>query len=264
MNGAWLKGFDVFCFDLDGTVWQGGEPLPGAVKLLGHLRRHGKRLVFITNNSMDSGRVLARRLSAMGIPTAANNVVTAGEITGDVIREELGHQTALVLGSPALRRAVARAGHQVIRPGSLETPSCSCVVVGLDPTLSYRSLTVACHALYRGTALVAVNLDSSMPGPGGLPLPKPGAVVAALTCVVPRQPLLIGKPAPHLFRRALARFSIPVTRIAMVGDNPHTDVAGALAVGMTPVLLGAAASQGASQAEWHFSSAADWLAAMDG
>ncbi len=259
---SWLQRFDVFCFDLDGTVWQGREPLPGAVKLLGRLQRYGKQLVYITNNSADSSRVLARRLSALGVPTSASNVVTAGEITGEVMREELGHQTALVLGSAALRRAVARAGHAVIRPENPDAADCSCVVVGLDPTLSYRSLTIACHALYHSATLVAVNLDSSMPGPGGLPLPKPGAVVAALTSVVPRQPLLVGKPAPHLFRRALARFTIPVARIAMVGDNPRTDVAGALAVGMTPVLLGAP-SQEASLAAWHFSSAADWLAAMD-
>lgn len=46
-----LDGTDLFLFDLDGTVYLGDVPVPGAPEALARLRADGKRVVFLTNNS---------------------------------------------------------------------------------------------------------------------------------------------------------------------------------------------------------------------
>ncbi len=40
----------VLC-DLDGVVWLGERPIPGAAEAIGRLRDAGEEVVFVTNNS---------------------------------------------------------------------------------------------------------------------------------------------------------------------------------------------------------------------
>ena len=42
--------FAGYVFDLDGTVYLGDEPLPGAVRVLARLRELGRRVVFVSNH----------------------------------------------------------------------------------------------------------------------------------------------------------------------------------------------------------------------
>ena len=41
-----------YVFDLDGTVYLGGAPLPGAVEAISALRALGSRFVFLSNNPL--------------------------------------------------------------------------------------------------------------------------------------------------------------------------------------------------------------------
>ena len=59
--------YDQFILDLDGCVWIGGEPTPGAVDALAELRDAGKRLVFATNNAYESGEDLVAQLWKVGV-----------------------------------------------------------------------------------------------------------------------------------------------------------------------------------------------------
>ncbi|HEY4398565.1 MAG TPA: hypothetical protein VGO28_12915, partial [Acidimicrobiia bacterium] len=41
----------VVCCDLDGVVWRGEEPIPGAATAISALRDAGFRVAFVSNNS---------------------------------------------------------------------------------------------------------------------------------------------------------------------------------------------------------------------
>ena len=47
----------------------------------------------------------------------------------------------------------------------------------------------------------------------------------------------VQKPNPEVYRRAAARLGTRIDRCIFVGDYPHTDIAGAKAAGMRPVLV---------------------------
>ena len=51
------------------------------------------------------------------------------------------------------------------------------------------------------------------------------------------RPEVIGKPAPHLFRVALARLGVPPEDAAMVGDSLNSDVRGAQGVGLRTIWI---------------------------
>lgn len=58
---------DGFLVDLDGVVWLGREPLPGAAGALRELLERGKELVFVTNNPGRAAAAYAERLREIGV-----------------------------------------------------------------------------------------------------------------------------------------------------------------------------------------------------
>jgi HAD superfamily hydrolase (TIGR01509 family) len=56
--------------------------------------------------------------------------------------------------------------------------------------------------------------------------------------------LKIAKPDPRIFKQALAGLGLRPADCAFVGDNPHTDIAGALVAGLYTVQIGAKSLDG--------------------
>jgi HAD superfamily hydrolase (TIGR01509 family) len=56
--------------------------------------------------------------------------------------------------------------------------------------------------------------------------------------------LEIAKPDPRIFKQALAGLGLRPADCAFVGDNPHTDISGALAAGLFTVQIGAKSLDG--------------------
>ena len=42
--------YSAYIFDLDGTIYLGEQPLPGAAETIAALRAAGKRTIFLSNN----------------------------------------------------------------------------------------------------------------------------------------------------------------------------------------------------------------------
>ena len=67
-----LAGAELVCFDCDGVIWVGNEPVEGAVDTLRALRRSGAKLTFVSNNSYLSVadfEVRSRRRACLRRPT---------------------------------------------------------------------------------------------------------------------------------------------------------------------------------------------------
>src|SRR5215470_6092873 len=83
--------FDGYVIDLDGTVYLGEEPLPGAVDVLARLRAAGRRLVFLTNNPLRSAASYADLLREIGVQADTDEVVTPLTVlTGYLMRRHGG------------------------------------------------------------------------------------------------------------------------------------------------------------------------------
>ena len=72
-----LPLFDAYAFDLDGTIYLGDELLPGAAETIADLRASGARIVFVTNKPLHSAAEYADKLTSLGVPAAADDIVTA-------------------------------------------------------------------------------------------------------------------------------------------------------------------------------------------
>lgn len=220
---------------MDGVLYRGHHPLPGARQLLDALERAGVPFALVTNNSTRSPHQYVRHLAAMGMHVPADRIVTSSVGAAVYLAATLRPRSrVLVVGEPALRRAVARAGFVVTWDEA--APTAGAVVVGLDRRVTYNKLTRALTALNRGARFVATNPDPMLPTETGL-LPGAGSIVAALRYASGREPVVIGKPDPRLLREAMRRIGTRPRHTAMVGDQRSTDIAAGRAAGAFTILV---------------------------
>jgi glycerol 3-phosphatase-2 len=235
---ALANRYDQFILDLDGCVWVGGKPTPGAVEALEEMRLAGKRLAFATNNAYESGEDLVAQLWRIGVRASLRDVVTAGGAMQHVLAETRAGRTAFVIGMASMHRHVTNAGLKVLNGTDLASRA-EVVVVAGTTDLVYDELRRAVQAVNRGADLLATARDPTYPQPDGL-WPGTGAVLAAVEYATGRTAEIVGKPEPQLFHTALDRLG--EGRTLVVGDRVRSDLAAAAAAGLDAALVQSDAS----------------------
>jgi glycerol 3-phosphatase-2 len=71
--------YDVALLDLDGVVYLGGSPIPGAADALAKAAASGMRLAFVTNNASRTPSAIAAQLTGLGVPARADEVITSAQ-----------------------------------------------------------------------------------------------------------------------------------------------------------------------------------------
>jgi glycerol 3-phosphatase-2 len=231
--------FDGLLVDLDGVVWIGREPVPGAAETLTRLIEDGKEIVFVTNNSVRQPEAYAEHLREAGIGVADERVVTAGAATARLAAERVGARgTAFVIGAPGFKETVAAAG--LVQLDREAAQSADAVIVSGHREFDYAELLTATFALRAGASLFATSRDPTLPMPGGA-WPGTGATLAAIETASGKTAEIGGKPERHLFDQA--RALIPAAkRVAMVGDRIASDIVGGHRAGLETVLVLSGAS----------------------
>jgi HAD superfamily hydrolase (TIGR01457 family) len=224
--------YDAFLFDLDGTLFRGSEPIPGADAAVATLRAVGKRLCFVTNNSSATPEEAVEKLEAVGIVADVGEVETSALVTAAVLADR-GVARVFLVGEEGLRSALLARGIEVLM-GPLSERA-DAVVVGWDRTADWDKLKTASLLLQRGAAFVASNADASFPAPGGERWPGAGALLAALETTTGIAPEVIGKPAAPILDAAIARAGGGTPLV--IGDRVETDILGAVRRGWDSMLV---------------------------
>jgi HAD superfamily hydrolase (TIGR01450 family) len=227
-----LAPYDTFLLDLDGCVWVGDEPTPGAVEAVGALRAAGRRVGFVTNDARHGEDDFVRKLWRLGFQAAREEVVTVGGALQHVLAES-EHSTAFVIGSPAMHRHVSDAGLRILN-GSDLADRADVVVLSGHERFDFAELKGAVQAALRGAEVLCTARDPTFPMPDG-PWPGTGAVVAAVETAANVTARSIGKPEPQLFVTALDRLGNG--KALVVGDRVDTDLAGAHAAGLDGAIV---------------------------
>ncbi len=233
----------VVIFDLDGVLYRGEQPMPGAVETVRRLRAAGKRVLYATNNSTRTRQEYVERLREFGFPSELDDVVTSAWATARyLVQKGLRPRDPFVVGAAGLRAELREAGllerEHPVRPyrEPPDGPPADLVVVGLHQTVTYDDLAEAQRALLAGAPFIAANKDVSYPVEGRL-LPGAGSIVAALEAASGRVAVCVGKPEPFMLQEALRRAGASGEEALVVGDSLQTDVLAAHRVGALGVLI---------------------------
>ena len=228
-----LRGdYDAFLLDLDGTVYHGARPIPGAADAIRQLREQGSAVRFVTNNASKTPGDVAAHLRALDVDATPDEVSTSAQAAARLLGERLpAGSVVLVVGAAALEDEVAAAGLAPVREAG---PDVAAVVQGHSPTTGWADLAEACVAIRAGALWVACNIDTTLPTERGL-LPGNGSMVAALRTATGATPEVAGKPEAPLFHTAAA--SAGAQRPLAVGDRLDTDIAGAVNAGVDALVV---------------------------
>ncbi len=225
------RPIEGFVFDLDGTVYLGASALPGAPEAIETLRRHNKRVLFVSNKPLEPRSAYAAKLTRLGIPTPADDVITSGLVLGHHLATHHPDLRLYVIGEDNLIAELRSHGLTVVEDDLSEDPKeviqpagIDAVVVAFDRTLDYRKLNTAYQALRAGAHFFATNADKVCPMPGGA-IPDAGGTIAALEHMTGRScQLVAGKPSLLITQLALDKMRLPPEQCIMVGDRLETDI----------------------------------------
>lgn len=225
--------FQAALVDLDGTVLEGADLIPGADDGVAALRAAGLDVVFLTNNPTREPAAQAATLADHGIPADPGDVLTSAAATRAYLDAHHAGGRALAVHGDDVRAQLAPADVTFV-----EDPAAADVVVaGYDESFGYADLTAGLRALRTGADLVGTDPDRWVPTGDG-PIPGSGAVVNAVAGAAEVDPdAVLGKPSPETADLALDRLGVPAEACLLVGDRLGTDVAMGEQAGMTTALV---------------------------
>jgi phosphoglycolate/pyridoxal phosphate phosphatase family enzyme len=227
-----MKSYDAYIFDLDGTVYLGEALLPTAGETIERLRGMGKRTVFLSNNPTHTREAYAARLTRLGLPTPAEDVINSSYVMADFLRREMPGAALFVVGEQSLCAELKRAGFRL----SEDAAEIDAVIASFDRTFDYRKLQIAFDAIRNGARFFATNADRYCPVPGGGE-PDAAAMIAAIeACTTTTVEAVVGKPSHHMAEAILNLLQIAPERCLMTGDRLETDVLMGLNAGMAGAL----------------------------
>jgi HAD superfamily hydrolase (TIGR01450 family) len=228
-----LSNKKLFLFDLDGVFYKGKEKRVklGGTRIVGELRKRGKKLFILTNNSTDSVEAIHSNLVALGIPVAKEEILTSGLLTAEYLLTRFGKVAYYLVGEEGLDMELRKLGHRPASRGRADV-----VVVGLDRFVNYEKLNTASRLAASGIPIIASHNSPVYMSRDG-PAIGAGPLVRAIEYGSGRRATVIGKPSPLMFRIALRKAGCSPEEAVMIGDQIDTDIRGAERVGIDSVLV---------------------------
>jgi HAD superfamily hydrolase (TIGR01458 family) len=208
--------------DIDGTLQVAGRPIAGAAEALAALRGR-LPFLFTTNTSRMPRSEVAAVLDAMGFDASADEVLTAAMAAALRLQQE-GVTRVQLLAPDSVMRDFSAFEITDAAPEAV-------VVADMGPGFTFEILNAAFRNLLDGARLVAIHRNRYWITEAG-PTLDAGPFVAALEVAAQTEAELVGKPEPAFFEMAAATLGVAVDRLAVVGDDPETDVEGARRAGL--------------------------------
>jgi HAD superfamily hydrolase (TIGR01458 family) len=223
----------AWCFDLDGTLYQGDTAIPGATEVLTALRRADIPFRCVSNTTSRSRRLIGERLARYGLDVAPEEIFTATRAGASWLAQAGVRRVAPFVPREALEDLadfILVGGTS----GSAASGPVDAVVLGdLGRDWTDAFLQEGFTHLMAGAQFLALSRDRYWHD--GIKLTMDcGGYVAALEYATGRESVLAGKPSAEFYRQVLASFGdgMAAADVIMVGDDIRSDVGGAQAAGM--------------------------------
>jgi NagD protein len=216
--------------DMDGVLVHEGHVLPGASELIGKWRESSTPFLVLTNNSIYTPRDLSARLKAGGLDVREDEIWTSAQATANFLKSQKSVGSAYVIGEAGLTTALHEVGY------IMTDRDPDYVVLGETRNFSFENLTKAIRLINNGSRFIATNPDPTGPSAEGV-LPATGSVAALITKATGREPYIVGKPNPMMFRSAMRRIGAHSESTGMIGDRMDTDVVAGIEAGLHTVLV---------------------------
>jgi 4-nitrophenyl phosphatase len=225
-----MKKYKGYLIDLDGTMYRGTECIAEARDFVKELHKRDIPYLFVTNNSSRTPEQVAKKLENFGIPATKEQVFTTSQATANYIFERKPNASVYVIGEEGIRTALEEKGFTFAKENA------EFVVMGIDRSINYEKLAIACLAVRNGAIFISTNGDIAIPTERGL-LPGNGSLTSVVAVSTQVSPIFIGKPEKIIMEQALKVLGVPREDTLMIGDYYDTDIMAGMNAGIDTLLV---------------------------
>lgn len=214
--------------DLDGVLYIGETPVPGARDVLQDLAARNIPRRFLTNTTTRTAGAVVQKLNRLGFEVDEREVFSPITATVQYLHAQ---------GTPSLHAVVRDSVIPAFADFRSAHEKPDYVAVGdIGAAWSYPLINTIFAQLTAGAELIAMHKNKFFQGEEGL-MVDIGAFVAGLEYVSGKQATIIGKPSASFFDLALDSLELPAAEVAMIADDIETDIGGAKAAGLRGILV---------------------------
>jgi HAD superfamily hydrolase (TIGR01458 family) len=219
-----------FLIDINGVLYFGNQPVLGAIETISFLRKEGYNFRLVTNATRSSRKSLCRKLSSMGFDIKPEEIFSAPIATISRIKRS-GKNRVFLLSKGDVSKDFKDAGLILT-----ETRPDFVVIGDAGENFSFRNMNKAFRLVLGGAKLIAMEKDLFWATEEGKTL-SAGPFVAGLEYATGKSAEVIGKPSKEFFSLALRDMDAKAEDSVLIGDDIHSDVAGAQGAGMKAYLV---------------------------
>lgn len=222
--------YSGFMIDMDGTVYKGGNLIPGAIDFIEALKDRGIPFVFLTNNSSGPRARYLDKLTRMGFDVTLDNVLTSTTATIRFLLSERSGKTVYPVSSPEVAAEMSDAGVSLVE----DDPDI--VVLTFDRTITYEKINRAYRAVRDGAELIATHPDDLCPTEDSYDIDI-GPFIRMFEQMCGTRAIVIGKPNRLMLEMAAREMGVDPDGTVMVGDRLYTDIEMAISAGTASILV---------------------------
>ena len=228
-----IKNKKLYIFDMDGTIYLGGQPFDFAVRFINNLRNSGRKVLFFTNNASHTDEFYLAKLNLLGFGATADEIMTSGDVTAEYLNRHRAGKSVYLVGVQELIDDYYKKGINLV-DGDVE--KADIVVTSFDTTLTYKKLDDACRLIRNGAEFLSTHPDFNCPTETGF-IPDSGAITAFVTASTGKTPTYFGKPYKETIEMIGEATGFDRDEMCIFGDRLYTDIALGKKFGVTSVLV---------------------------
>ncbi|KAI8146307.1 HAD-like domain-containing protein [Fennellomyces sp. T-0311] len=235
-----LDRYDNFLFDCDGVLWEGTKLIPGVDKAMEELRKRGKKVYFVTNNSTKSRTSFLKKFQGFNMQAELHEIFSSAFATAAYLKQVLhfpADKKVYIIGMTGIQEELNAEGIRTCGGDEdvdavfgdepiPDDPEVGAVVIGLDLKVNYTKYAKAFTYLKRnpGCHFILTNGDTTFPTHGNL-VPGAGSIAAPIMKALNREPdAILGKPAQNMLEAIFAEYNLQPCKTVMIGDRLDTDI----------------------------------------
>ena len=214
-------------FDLDGVLYIGDNPVPGAVEVIEELRTSGFGLRFITNTSTKLPQEIIRKLTNFGFNVSSEELFTPLRSARDYLISVSLSRMYPVINSEIL---------PYFKEFIIDQENPEFILIGdIGDKWNYQLMNKIFNFTMNGAKLIALHQGKFYNSGTGNVLDI-GAFISGIEYSANVRAAVFGKPDLNFFNSAVATTKCDKGEILMVGDDLDNDIAGAQKSGYKTVL----------------------------
>ena len=217
--------------DIDGTLYFKGNPIPGAIETLQKLRQLGLKVLFFTNTDSKSPQTVLKILHDYGFTINDDEVFTPIIALKEFLSEYPSKKSFFVVTSE-----VEKEFQEFPKVNGSEIPEF--VIIGdFHDNWDVNRLDKAFKYVIKGAKLLGTQGNKFYLDHNGEPVIDTGSFVQMIAYAANVESQIFGKPSKEYFLQALKRINLKSDEVLVIGDDPESDIDGAINAGIQAILV---------------------------